>query len=512
MLYKAHKRLQRIIQPLSIGLLFLFAAAAPHSIAGAQGCALALALLWLLEWLLRSAGAPRNALPQPAARWASDWWPPLGVFFALCTVSALRSYEPLVSLDGLRSVAFMAASGVVAHWVTTRAQAWRLACVLLASSQVGLLYTGYQLVVGVGIRLVELAPDSPLRPYFQPGDVLLQVDGRLVHRPDDIVRALHRRAPSSDQPVHLTGRRVELPLTAQLDRRALNERLERFGAAGLGIQVSEPARDFRASGFFSHYVTYAEVLQILISLAVGMAWRAPRPVRRWLWAAAGLLLLALWLTLSRGPVGGLIVSVGVMLYLLWREGTLRTQRVVVGFVIAGILLAGVLAYAYALRRMAVADVREGSLFWRLVVWQEGVQLAAEHPWFGVGRLSDKLHAAEWGLYAAGDLPPGHFHNTYLQIAVWYGLPALAAYLWLLLTYFERLLERIRDGVALGALGALAGFAVGGVAHFNLGDGEVAMALWFVLGLALGPREIASPATTEERPPVARTVSSSQCFT
>lgn len=502
------ERLRRLIPPLSGGLLALFAATVPHSIAGAQGGALALALLWLLERLLSAADADA---PRPAGGRA-DWWPPLGVFFLLCTISALHSYEPRLSLDGLRSVAFMAACGVVARWVTTRAQAWRLACVMLASSQVGLLYTGYQLAVGVGVRLVELAPDSPLRPYFQPGDVLLRVDGRPVRTPDDVAQALRRPPTADDGVVRLTGRRVELPLTAQLDRRALQRRLERFGAAGLGVRRSEPARDFRASGFFSHYVTYAEVLQILISLAVGMAWRAPQAARRWLWTAAGLLLPALWLTLSRGPTGGLIVSIGVMLYVLWRDGTLRTQRVVVGGVVAGILLSGVLAYAYAMRRMAVADAREGSLFWRLVVWQEGVRLAAEHPWLGVGRQSDRLHAAEWGLYAAGDLPPGHFHNTYLQIAVWYGLPALAAYFWLLLTYFGRLLERVRDGVALGALGALAGFTVGGVAHFNLGDGEVAMALWFVLGLALGPRDAPATASAAARSPGAQAVSSERCFT
>ncbi len=484
MLLRVHNLLRRMIRSLSMGLLFLFAVAVPHSIAVAQGSALALALLWLLDYFLRPPDT--QALP-PEAEQTADVWLPLSVFFTLCTVSALGSYEPRVSLDGLRSVAFMGSCGVVARWVATQAQAWRLACVVLASAQIGLLYTGYQLVVGVGVRLVELAPDSPLRPYFQPGDVLLQVDGHSLHTPEEIAQMLGRHTAPADQPVLFTGRRVELPLRVELDRRALRQRLESAGTSGLGIQASEPARDFRASGFFSHYVTYAEVLQILISLAIGMAWRAPRAARRWLWAASGLLLLALWLTLSRGPTGSLVVSLCVMLYLLWREGTLRTQRMVVSVVLAGMLFSGVLAYAYAMRRMAVTDAREGSLFWRLVVWHEGVRLVSAHPWFGVGRQSDKLHAAEWGLYAAGDLPPGHFHNTYLQIAVWYGLPALAAYFWLLLTYFGRLLERVGNGVALGAIGALAGFAIGGIAHFNLGDGEVAMALWFVLGLALGPR-------------------------
>ncbi|MFQ3591264.1 MAG: O-antigen ligase family protein [Chloracidobacterium sp.] len=506
----AYESIRRTLHLTSDGLLLLFAVAAPHSIAGAQGSALGLALLWLATYCLPKTD-PR-ALQYGSGSHGAEWWLPLGVFFTLCCASALTSYEVWASLDGLRSLAFLATCGVVAHWVTSRGQAWRLACLLLLSAQVGLLYTAYQFARGVGVRLVELTPDSPLHPYFQPGDVVLRVDGQLVRTPEDIARQVRRDQLRPDVPVLVTGRRVELPLTARLDRLALQRRLESSGVAGLGIQASAPARDFRASGFFSHYVTYAEVLQILISLAVGMAWRTAGRWRWWLVGMAGLLALALWLTLSRGPTGGLIVSVGVVLYLLWREGTLGTQRVVVGVVIAGILVSSALAYAYAIRRMAVVDAREGSLFWRLVVWQEGVELVARHPWFGIGRHSDKLHAAEWGLYAAGDLPPGHFHNTYLQVAVWYGLPALAAYIWLLLTYFSQLIQRVRDGIALGALGALAGFAASGIAHFNLGDGEVAMMLWFVLGLALGPRDAVATTAVPLPTEVDGTVPSGKRFT
>ncbi len=499
---------------LSRWFLLLYAVLAPHSIAGAQTSALGLALLWVLErwWATRDATCAISASPMPASQQresAQRWWP-LAFFFAMCAVSALMSYEPRLSLDGLRSVAFMATCGIVAFWVRSHAQAWFLAWTLLLSAQVGLLYTGYQLLVGVGVRLVALTPDSPLHPYFQPGDVVLRVDGEVVRTPEDITRLVLQKPLPSSQPVRVTGRRVELPLTAQLDRAALQARLALLGPAGLGIRASAPARDFRASGFFSHYVTYAEVLQILISLALGMAWRTVGRQRWWLWGLALLLLLALGLTLSRGPTGGLIVSVGVMLYLLWRDGAVGTQRVVIGLAIAGILLSSALAYAYAMRRIAVVDPREGSLFWRLVVWQEGIGLVAKHPWFGIGRHSDRLHAAEWGLYAHGDLPPGHFHNTYLQVAVWYGLPALTAYIWLLLAYVGQLLRRMRDGIALGALGALAGFAASGMAHFNLGDGEVAMMLWFVVGIALG-MPVTAEMPPDHPPPGHEGVSSGEHF-
>lgn len=501
-----HKSFEQTLRTLSGWLLWLFAALAPHSIAGAQSAAIGLGLLWLLErWFVPN----RSAFSTTDLQEAKQRWWPLGTFWALCVVSALLSYEPRWSMDGLRSIAFMATCGIVAHWVRSRTQAWYLVCTLLFSAQVSLLYTGYQLVRGSGVRLSELAPDSPLCPYFQPGDVLVSLDGKVVHAPEDIARLILQSPLPLDQPVRLAGRRVELPLAAQLDRTMLRARLAQAGVAGLGIQSSAPARDFRASGFFSHYITYAEVLQILISLALGVAWRSSRRRRWWLWALSLSLLLALGLTLSRGPTGGLVVSVGVMLYLLWRDGTVGGQRVVITLVIAGILLSSALAYAYAMRRLAAVDTREGSLFWRLVVWQEGIGLVAKHPWFGIGRHSDKLHATEWGLYARGDLPPGHFHNTYLQVAVWYGLPALVAYVWLLLTYVGQLLQRSGDGIALGALGALTGFAASGIAHFNLGDGEVAMTLWFVVGVALSVPVRMGALSAQAAP---RGVSSQRVFT
>ncbi|MGQ9896187.1 MAG: O-antigen ligase family protein [Acidobacteriota bacterium] len=506
----AYESLRRRLLPLSQWFLLSFALLAPHSIAGAQGSALILALLWILErWF--ASGESSLSTPVHRPRDTASWWWPLAFFFALCTVSAVVSYEPRWSLDGLRSVAFMATCGVVAFWVRSRAQAWCLAWTLLLSAQIGLFYTGYQLLVGGGVRIVELTPDSPLHPYFQPGDVVLRVDDEAVYTPEDIARLILQKPQPAHQPVGITGRRIELPLTVRLDRAALRSRLTQMGVSGLGIRTSTRARDFRASGFFSHYVTYAEVLQILISLALGMAWRTVGRGRWWLWGVALLLVLALGLTLSRGPTGGLIVSIGVMLYLLWRDGVVGMQRIVIGGVIAGILLSSALAYAYAMRRLAVVDAREGSLFWRLVVWQEGIGLVAKHPWFGIGRHSDKLHAAEWGLYAQGDLPPGHFHNTYLQVAVWYGLPALAAYIWLLLTYAGQLLQRSRDGLALGALGALTGFTASGLAHFNLGDGEVAMVLWFVVGMALG-MPVAAETLPDHHLPRRERVSSEDCFT
>jgi putative inorganic carbon (HCO3(-)) transporter len=148
------------------------------------------------------------------------------------------------------------------------------------------------------------------------------------------------------------------------------------------------------------------------------------------------------------------------------------------------------------RQVGCIDPREGSTTWRLTVWGEGVHILADSPrhlFVGVGMDSLKRHWREWGTFDNGRLPLGHLHSTPLQIAFERGLPALALWLPLLFIYRRMLWHRARRGVVenwterglvLGALGGLIGFVASGLVHYNLGDSEVAMILYVVMGLAL----------------------------
>jgi O-antigen ligase len=107
--------------------------------------------------------------------------------------------------------------------------------------------------------------------------------------------------------------------------------------------------------------------------------------------------------------------------------------------------------------------------------------------------SIKKHWPEWGMYDKGHQPMGHFHSTPMQLLVERGLPALL--LWLavvgLFGYsLWRALRRAGDdwhtrGILLGCLGgAVVGFTVGGLVHWNLGDTEVAMVLYTLMGISM----------------------------
>jgi O-antigen ligase len=146
------------------------------------------------------------------------------------------------------------------------------------------------------------------------------------------------------------------------------------------------------------------------------------------------------------------------------------------------------------RSIGFVDRNDQSTTWRETVWREGVQLLVSKPrhlLVGVGVDSIKGHWREWGLFDNGRLPVGHMHSNLLQIALERGVPALIVWLVLLGLYARMLWRIVRSSVdefprsfALGALGGLVGFFASGLVHYNWGDSEVVMVLYFIMGLSL----------------------------
>lgn len=476
--------------------LFVFAAFAPHSIAVTQGAWLFALLFWMLRWLVR----PRLSFPR------SPVLLPLLVFFGVTVISSLLSYERAVSIGKLRAAALFTIVLVVAHVVRSSQMRCALALVLLASSLVGVGHTVIQRALGRGVQVEGVAPDSPLtRGIFRAesgqtaplsvvnGDTLMEIDGQKVVSPDQVVNALSdmsRPGPARLRIYHLEG----LPVV-ELARGGL-----RGGATAeekLGFKSWRRARDWRAGGLYGQYVTFAETLQLLASLAFGffIAFKPKRSfaVLLFLTTFCGLC-LALVLTATRASELGLLVSAFVIVV----AGASRRGLIVLIAVAIPVVLAGVFV-VQQYRQVGLVDKSDGSTQWRVTVWREGLGLLVSKPrhlLVGVGMDSIKTHWREWDLFDGGKLPPSHMHNTPLQLALERGVPALLIWFWLLFAYARWLWTRLRTpvsnewcerGILLGALGGTAGFFISGMLHYNLGDSEVAMIFYFLMGLTLVTR-------------------------
>jgi O-antigen ligase len=356
---------------------------------------------------------------------------------------------------------------------------------------INVVYTAGERVLGRGVKVGGISESSPLfKAGVRNGDTLQTLDGHKLHEPQDVVNGLSQPNP---QPAKMKIYRVEWEPTFKLPRAGLlpgTNALEQ-----LGISSWSRGRDWRASGFFGHYVTYAEVLQLIIALTLGLFVSTPQKRSR----AAILLLVALiglsfalMMTVTRAVWLGALVSSSLILVLTMRRRTL----LIIGSLAIPLVLAGLFLLQQK-RNVSFFDSRDASTTWRETVWRGGFNLLVSKPrhlLIGVGMDSIKAHWREWGLFDGGRIPMGHMHSNILQIALERGLPALLLWLALLFVYARTLWRSLRfrssnddwmeRGILLGALGGLVGFFVSGVVHYNWGDSEVVMVLYMIMGLSL----------------------------
>ncbi|HKR00518.1 MAG TPA: PDZ domain-containing protein, partial [Pyrinomonadaceae bacterium] len=173
--------------------LVLFAVSAPHSIAATQICWASAMLFWAARLLFR----PRPVWPRTPVDYA------LLCFVILTVISSLFSYDQAASLPRLRTVSLFTIAYVVAGNVRGSRIFRLLALILIASCMVNVFYTLGARVVGRGVRIEGVAPNSPLSAALfvkedktedptpiLSGDTLLEVDGVRLSSPEQLAAAL----------------------------------------------------------------------------------------------------------------------------------------------------------------------------------------------------------------------------------------------------------------------------------------------------------------------------------
>jgi O-antigen ligase len=472
-----------------VGCLFLIAIFAPHSIAVTQ----AAWLLGMALWLARLAIYPRPSLFRSPVDYAL-----LG-FFILSGISSIFSYSAVVSIGKMRAAGLFTIVYLLSQNVRSLRLVRLLALALIGSCMINVLLTAGQLAIGKGVKVYGVTPESPLskavfrtRSVTQPapivdGDTIWEVDGKPVGTPEEVAAALASGTPTAKVRIY----RVEWMPEFEVPRGQLLQGSTVLQALGIGSWSR--GRDWRATGFYNHWVTYSEVLQLIASLALGLflALKQKRSLTGVLLLVAVLgLVFALGMTITRASWIGFAVSVVAMLLL----SASRRTILIVGACAIPLVLASVVLLQQK-RNIGFFDKKDQSTSWREMVWREGLHLLVSNPRHlvvGVGMDSIKGHWREWGLFDNGRQPIGHMHSNLLQIALERGLPALIVWL-ILIGVYLRMLWRItrREGVAdfargiaLGALGGVLGFFTSGLVHYNWGDSEVVTVFYFIMGLCL----------------------------
>jgi hypothetical protein len=410
-------------------------------------------------------------------------------FFVWTVLSAFCSYAPDISLSKLRSASLFIIFFFVINNLRSKQSIKFLAFSLIASCMFAVLWTPIERIFGRGVEIQSIANESPLtKAAIFKGDTLLKANGQKIRNPDDLIREIEKTETTKvefyrdDYYAFAVVKRIDLLNGTSIEK--------------LGIGEWKLSRRWRSAGFYGHYTTFAEVLQLIISLTFGMFISIfseklfqNKKLQIILFGCLGLMALALLMTVTRASQLAFIISAFSILVI---NGNRKLLFIFAAFAIP-IALIG-LFYLQQTRKVGFFDTKDNSISWRQTVYREGFDLATNSPRHlavGVGMDSIKRFATEWHLFDNGKLPMGHFHSTPLQLAVERGLPALMLWLLVLWVYFKSLYLAIRSprsaiekGILLGCFGGLVGFFISGIVHYNLGDGEVAMVFFLLMGISL----------------------------
>ena len=329
-------------------------------------------------------------------------------------------------------------------------------------------------------------PWRPLRPLYRPlGLYVLLLAAAIV---------------GSYEPRVSAGSLSELTSLATLflgpllirGERAVRGLVQALTVVGTGIALYGLAQflrgygglEHRIRGPFSHWMTFAGVLLLCDLLLISRLTVDPASRRPWRFVAVAILTLGLVGSLTRGAFVALVVALTVLL-------AVKRPRALTALLPAALLFVLLAPIPLLSRMLSIGDLRDGSNYDRLCMFDAGLHMIAERPLFGIG---PDMVQRRYPLYRHPTAPRywvPHLHDSFLQLAAERGLPALAAYLWMMAAPIALAARRFRQqgGFAgpradlyLGAALALIGFNLAGLFEYNWGDTEVQRLVLFLLAL------------------------------
>ena len=230
-----------------------------------------------------------------------------------------------------------------------------------------------------------------------------------------------------------------------------------FAKAGIKQIVEGEADDYRIAGPYNDPNFYAQVLLILIPLAIDRMLNERKKILR-LTAAWALVMcvLSVFFTFSRGAFLGLILI--VLFMMVRRPPKIITLLIIIALTIPMIqflpanYVARLETIPDAIPGLSNKDVREESSFrGRSSAQLSGLLMFLDHPLFGVGVLNFGVYYPEYsrGLGIDNKVWDQSPHNLYLEILTEKGLVGLSAFLLLISVFFRGLFSSRRQFLEIG---------------------------------------------------------------
>jgi O-antigen ligase len=230
----------------------------------------------------------------------------------------------------------------------------------------------------------------------------------------------------------------------------------------------------RPQGSLGHYMTYSGLVMLVTCAAAARALFT----RDRLWPLLMMPALLVALTLTFGRSAWIGTCAGIAFLLLLKDFRLMAVMPV----LAALFL--VLAPPRITDRFySMFDAKDPTRVDRVTMLKIGSRMIAAHPLTGVGPA---MIGTRYREYVASNEPQHvnpHLHNVPMQIAAERGLPALAVWVWLMVTLVIGMGRRLKFPesrfLAAAGLGSIVAMLAAGLFEYNFGDSEFLM-LFLVL--------------------------------
>jgi O-antigen ligase len=258
-------------------------------------------------------------------------------------------------------------------------------------------------------------------------------------------------------------------------------------AALYGSYLFVTGRAERVEGPIGEANDFAYVLAAVLPFAIYLTLHDRRLRALWLVATA-VLVLALFGTLSRGALVGLVAVV------LWAIATRRTR--VGGILAGGVVVGGVLLLAFALWRPLIHEqlaaknkVAAANVESRQAYWKAAAAMAADHPVLGVGPGRFGVESRNYVLNDPVGIVDPVVHNSYLEVLAEGGIPTLAVFLafiagsWRLTARARRAFQADEDRDGLRIAAATQASLVAAIVSANFLSVQITAPIWLLGGIA-----------------------------
>ncbi len=250
----------------------------------------------------------------------------------------------------------------------------------------------------------------------------------------------------------------------------------------------------RPQGTMGHYMTYSGLLMLVVCAAVARLLFSTSD-RGWPAVVLPALVVALVITFTRSAWVGACVAIGLLF-------TLKDLRLLAVLPVVVAVTFAIAPDALTQRFYSMFDLKDPTSRDRVAMLHTGLHMVRDHPLTGVGpNMVQPLYPQYRDPDAVQPINP-HLHNVPLQIAAERGLPALAIWLWMMVTLILGLWRSLHTSryrfLAAAALAAIAGMMGAGLFEYNFGDSEflmlflVMMTLPFAADRGEAPRIHAEP--------------------